>query len=148
MLTRPATPVARARRLDDLKLILESRRAEVLHELQDKIRSVRSDGIADRDVVDEAESSELDVQGDIGFALIQLKAQTLKEIDTALRRIEVGDYGDCSECRGEIAAARLRALPFAVRCRECEEAREATDRRERSLWHRDRTATLFPELPS
>ena len=55
---------------------------------------------------------------------MQLKAETLKKIDTALSRIEKGDYGNCFECGGEIAEARLRALPFVVRCRDCEEVRE------------------------
>ena len=137
--------VAKASRFKDLKTILESRRWELVHELQDKIRAVRSDGVTERDVVDDAESSEVDIQEDIGFALIQLKAETLKKIDTALRRIEEGDYGDCFECGGEIAEARLRALPFAVRCRDCEAAREATDRRERSMTFRG-SSSLFVDL--
>ena len=30
----------------------------------------------------------------------------------------------------------LRALPFAVRCKDCEEAREVAEERERALTHR------------
>ena len=70
---------------------------------------------------------------------MQLKAETLKKIDTALGRIEQGDYGNCFECGGEIAEARLRALPFAVRCRDCEEVRETVDRSQ----HRDSSALLL-----
>ena len=72
-------------------------------------------------MLDEGESSEIDIQDDIGFALIQMKAETLNKIDTALRRLREGTYGDCFECGGQIAEARLRALPFAVRCKDCEE---------------------------
>jgi DnaK suppressor protein len=117
--------------------MLEGRRAQLAHDVQDRIRGARSDGLGDRDVVDAAESSEVDIQDEIGFALIQLKSETLKMIDTALRRIEQGDYGDCFESGREIAEARLRALPFAVRCRDCEAVREAIDRRERSTEYRD-----------
>ena len=145
MLKKTSTAVAKARRLDDLRRSLRSRRAELAHEVQDRIRDVRSEGIGDRDVLDAAESSEIDIQDDIGFALIQLKAETLKKIDTALRRIEEGDYGDCFECGGEIAEARLHALPFAVRCRDCEAVREAADRRERSMAYRGSSA-LFADL--
>ena len=145
MLKKTSTAVAKARRLDDLRTSLQSRRAELAHEVQDRIRDVRSEGIGDRDVLDAAESSEFDIQDDIGFALIQLKAETLKTIDTALRRIEDGDYGDCFECGGEIAEARLRALPFAVRCRDCDAVREAADRRERSMASRGSSA-LFGDL--
>jgi RNA polymerase-binding transcription factor DksA len=54
-----------------------------------------------------------------------MKAETLnKRINEALNRLEEGKYGYCFECGEEISEARLRALPFAVRCKDCEEARE------------------------
>jgi DnaK suppressor protein len=145
MVKRTRTAVAKARRLDELRTVLESRRAELAQEVQGSIRGVRSDGTGDRDGLDAAESSEADSQDDLGFALIQLKAETLKNIDIALRRIEQGDYGDCFECGNEIAEARLRALPFAVRCRNCEALREASDRRERSMAYRG-SSGLFADL--
>jgi DnaK suppressor protein len=55
----------------------------------------------------------VNIQDDIEFALIQLKAETLNKIDMALQRIAEGNYGKCFECGDEIAEARLRALPFA-----------------------------------
>ena len=83
------TAGARARRLADVRAVLESRRAELSQEVDVRIRDVRSDGTGGRNVLDGAESSEIDIQDDIEFALIQMKAETLKKIDTALRRIEV-----------------------------------------------------------
>jgi DnaK suppressor protein len=71
--------------------------------------------------------------------------EMLKQIDAALRRLEEGSYGDCFECGAEIAQARLRALPFAVRCRECEQSREA-DERERFSGQRRGFPTLFLDL--
>lgn len=147
MLKRNTTAVAKARRLDDLRAILESRRAALSEDVQGRIREVRSEGIGDRDVLDAAESSVIDIQDDIGFALIQLNAETLKKVNTALRRIDEGDYGDCVECGGEIAEARLRALPFAVRCRDCEAIHETTDRRERLMASRGSSA-LFADSSS
>jgi DnaK suppressor protein len=133
-------------RFNDLKTILESRRSQIVRELQDRIRAVRSDGIADRDVLEAAERSELDLQDDIGFALIQLKTEMLNQIDAALRRLDEGNYGDCFECGGEIAEARLRALPFAVRCRECEQSHEASDERERFAGPRRASPALLLDL--
>ena len=137
--TTTTKAMAKASRLNDLRTILESRRIELLHELHNKIHDVRSDGISDRDVLDAAECSEVDIQDEIGFALMQLKTETLKKIETALSRIEEGDYGNCFECGGEIAEARLRALPFVVRCRDCEEMREIgqAQRRGASAFFRD-----------
>jgi DnaK suppressor protein len=137
--------VATAGRLEDVKASLESRRWQLAHDLRDKMRTVRSDGVTDRDVVDAAERSEADIQDDLGFAVLQLTAATLEKVDAALRRIEEGDYGECFECGGAIAGARLRALPFAVRCRDCEAGREATERRERGTeWRGVATSSFAP----
>jgi DnaK suppressor protein len=120
-------------RLFELKTSLESRRRELIQEVHGRIRDVRSDYITERDVLDPAESSEVNIQEEIGFALIQLKAETLNKIEMALQRIAEGNYGDCFECGDEIAEARLRALPFALRCKECEQARETPEQSKRSM---------------
>jgi hypothetical protein len=41
------------------------------------------------------------------------------------------------------AEARLRALPFAVRCKDCEEAREIAQQRERILARRGSSSLGF-----
>ncbi len=43
----------------------------------------------------------------------------LHRIGLALQRIELGDYGRCTVCGGEIPAARLGAMPEADRCAGC-----------------------------
>jgi DnaK suppressor protein len=145
MSTTTIDAVPKASRITDLKTMLESRRRDVVQALHERIRAARTNGITDRDVLDDAESSELDVQDEIGFALIQLKMEMLKQIDAALRRVEEGRYGDCFECGAEIAHARLRALPFAVRCRDCEQSREA-DERGRVMGQSRSTSPLFFDL--
>jgi DnaK suppressor protein len=119
-----------------LTKILEARRRQLVHEVQGKIRDGRRDYTKEREVLDEGESREVDIQDEIEFALIEMKTETLNKIDAALRRIREGTYGECSECGEKIPEARLRALPFAVRCRDCEEAREATELRERMTQRR------------
>ena len=99
------------------------------------------------DVFDAGESSEADIQEDIEFALIQMKAETLQKINEALARLEDGKYGFCFECGDEIAEQRLRALPFAVRCKDCEEAREVAEQRERSSQRRG-SSSLFYDMSS
>ena len=91
---------------------------------------------------DAAETSESDIQDDIEFALIQMKAETLQRIHEALERLEEGSYGHCYECGDEISPQRLRALPFAVRCKDCEEAREVAAQRERSTSRRAQSFVL------
>ena len=137
---------AKASRYDELKKMLEDRRRELMNEVQGKIRDARSDGTKERDVLDQGESSEVDIQEDIEFALIQMKAETLNKINEALARLEDGNYGQCFECGEEIAEARLRALPFAVRCKDCEEARENAQQRERVLARRGSSSTLLFDM--
>ena len=131
----------------ELKRMLEGRRRDILSEVQGRIRDVRAEG-SDKphDVLDQGESSDVDIQEDIEFALIQMKAETLNKIDEALSRLEEGTYGHCFECGDEIAEQRLRALPFAVRCKDCEEARENAENRERQLQSRRGTSSLFLDM--
>ena len=129
---RVVAPPATAARYEALKCILIERQRTVLSEVQDKIRDVRSARSGHDDaVLDTGETSAVAIQEDIAFALIQMKAETLTSIDQALARFTEGTYGLCFECGDEIALLRLRALPFAVRCKNCEQAREMAQQRER-----------------
>jgi DnaK suppressor protein len=111
-----------ATRNTELRDMLRERRREMQDEVQSRIRDGRTD--QSKDVCDDLEHSDADIQGDIEFALLQMRAETLARIDEALVRLEAGAYGSCVECDGEISERRLRALPFAVRCQACEERRE------------------------
>jgi DnaK suppressor protein len=136
-------------RYNELKHMLEERRREIQAEVQGKMRDVRSEGTWGNkvnEVLDAVESSEADIQEDIEFALIQMKSETLNKINDALSRLEQGEYGYCFECGEEISEKRLRALPFAVRCKECEEAREVAEQRERQLAARRGASSLFFDM--
>ena len=145
--TKRSTAVAEAptsERYDELRKILEDRQRDILSEVQGRIRGVRAEGSEKpHEVMDPGETSEVDIQEDIEFALIQMKAETLNKINEALSRLEEGTYGRCFECGDEIAQARLRALPFAVRCKDCEEARENAQKRERMAQRRGGASSLF-----
>jgi DnaK suppressor protein len=146
--TTKATKAAagKSSRYNELRKMLEDRRRELMNEVQGKMRDVRSAEGKEREVLDQGESSEVDIQEDIEFALIQMKSETLNKIDAALRRLEEGTYGNCFECGDEISEARLRALPFAVRCIECEEARESAEQRERMMARKSGSSALFFDM--
>jgi DnaK suppressor protein len=143
----PETP-ARSRYIE-LKKMLEDRQRELFAEVQGKMRDVRDEGTwgaKQNEVLDAVESSEADIQDEIEFALISMKSETLNKINDALLRLEHGDYGNCYECGEEIAEKRLRALPFAVRCKDCEEARENAQQRERQVAQRRGSSSLFFDM--
>jgi DnaK suppressor protein len=137
-------------RYSDLKRMLEERRREILNEVQGRIRGQREADTWGKvhEVLDAGESSEADIQEDLEFALIQMKAETLTKINEALGRLEEGTYGYCSDCGGEVSGPRLRALPFAVRCKECEEAREVAVEREKVMAQRRNGPAFFFDMSS
>jgi DnaK suppressor protein len=135
-------------RYAELKQMLDARRREIQAEVQGKMRDVREEGTwgGQNEVLDAVESSEADIQEDIEFALIQMKSETLNKINDALSRLEHGNYGNCFDCGEEIAEKRLRALPFAVRCKDCEEVKENAEQRERQVAARRGTSALFLDM--
>jgi DnaK suppressor protein len=130
---RPKTVASRARqaRQRDLQAMLQDRQREMQSLLQHRVRRLPSDRPVEG--LDETEHAEADIQEHIEVALIQMKGETLQRVREALVRLDAGEYGDCVECGGEIAEQRLRALPFAVRCRACEELYEQQATREKRL---------------
>jgi RNA polymerase-binding transcription factor DksA len=68
---------------------------------------------------------------ELDLAVLQLKAERCRRISDAMHRLEDGTFGCCETCGGRIPTARLRALPFADRCRSCQEREEAIQNRGR-----------------
>jgi DnaK suppressor protein len=129
----------------ELRAMLEARRRDLLGAVPGKVRDAGAVATgATTDVLDDAECSQLDSQEGIEFALIELKAETLIKITAALAHLEAGSYGRCRECGDEIAETRLRALPFAGRCKDCEEYREVAGLRERAQPRRGQALLGFP----
>ena len=136
-------------RYTELKQMLEERQRELQAAVQGKMRDVRAEGTWGgklNEVLDTVESAEADIQEDLEFALVQMKSETLNKVNDALVRLEQGSYGNCFDCGEEIAEKRLRALPFAVRCKDCEETRETAEQRERQLTARRGTSSLFLDM--
>jgi DnaK suppressor protein len=131
-------------RTADLRKMLTVRRGEMRNDVQSRIRQGRTGERTD--ARDDIDLSDADIQGDIEFALIQMRTETLSRIDVALFRLAAGDYGACVDCKAEIAPRRLHALPFAVRCQGCEERREQSQGRARQLAQRRGSVSLFPDI--
>jgi DnaK suppressor protein len=97
-----------------------ARRRQLNDDLQVRRARIREHGaaaaVAKRS--DDVDESDLDV------ALIDIGTAALHAIDRAIECLDEGTYGLCTRCGAPIGEARLRALPFAVYCRECETARE------------------------
>src|SRR5579871_4731928 len=53
--------------------------------------------------------------------LIERVEERLKAIDSAFDRLEHDRYGICARCGEEIPVERLKALPFAIYCVDCQQ---------------------------
>ncbi len=114
-------------RYEELHQTLDARLCELEQELDRKLRDVRStDGYGGevRGGLDSAETADADLQQDIGIAVLEMRVAALRGAREALAARAIGAYGQCAECGGVISEKRLKAHPFAVRCRDCEEACE------------------------
>jgi DnaK suppressor protein len=109
------------KRYEVLNRMLVDRQAEI----RTKLRSLRVVLPAEVTQVRDAEEQSMEefVLG-ADFALMEMESETLREIDEAIQRLSDGTYCICSECDEKISEARLKALPFATVCRDCQAQRE------------------------
>jgi RNA polymerase-binding protein DksA len=61
---------------------------------------------------------------ELDYTLEENSGHVLAEIDAALKRIEEGTYGICTNCGKEIPVDRLEALPWATLCIDCQRSVE------------------------
>jgi len=67
---------------------------------------------------------------EIQVTLVGRRTEQVVQIQDALARLADGNYGFCQDCGEFIGVPRLRALPFAQRCRDCQGQAEWRARRE------------------
>lgn len=127
--------IGQAARNELLRSMLEDRRREI----QDTLRSLRVPSVAETGA-DFEEQGITELVNQVNVVLMQMKSDTLRKIDGALRRLEAGAYGFCVECVEEISSARLKALPFAALCFECAESEEESSAQRGSLRRHTRSS--------
>ena len=120
-MTKTKTSSEDRKRYEVLNRMLMDRQAEI----RTKLRSLREVLPAEVAQVRDAEEQSMEefVLG-MDFALMEMESETLRQIDEAIQRLSDGTYGVCSECDEKISEARLKALPFATVCRDCQAQRE------------------------
>ena len=101
-----------------LKQALLKRRAALLATLRSELNSLNEKG--ERDVGDQLDSA-LDTEySEVCSQLAECESRELENIQGALQRLARGKYGVCEECEAKIPVARLRALPYASLCVNCQ----------------------------
>lgn len=60
--------------------------------------------------------------------LQQIDTTRLKQVMAALKRIDLGEYGECQTCFDDINPKRLESNPAAVNCIECQAKLDMKDK--------------------
>lgn len=108
---------------DAYKQKLAAQRNEIVRKLSN-FRSESNEVETDvaQDLADKAESS---YTKEFLLSLSDAEREQLFLIDSALRRIDRGEFGQCQLCQKEISKKRLNALPWTSLCIECQEKSES-----------------------
>ena len=118
MRTRESQAENKCERVEALAGILQERRRRIQAELRTIFRRLQAEKRPETgDNVDQA------VYGfdrELGSARVDQLSQTLRHIDNALAQHAEGRYGRCVTCNAQIIVERLRSLPFALYCRDCQ----------------------------
>jgi RNA polymerase-binding protein DksA len=112
---------AEEKRLQTLRELLSHLRNETLA----RIREYRQeqDEASTPPPADELDMARSLAEVETEAGLIERAEYRLKAIDAALSRLERGRYGKCEDCGLNIPLERLRALPLATRCVDCQAKR-------------------------
>ena len=101
---------------------LDAMRAQLMRNVREELHEGREtqkdEGMDTYDLASEARDRE------ISHILTDRDREKVAAIDEALSRVADGSYGVCEECGGDIAEARLAALPFTRLCVTCQAERE------------------------
>lgn len=95
---------------------LLARQEELMREMRrlgDDARQAQQEGV--EDPIDSVESSEGKAAN---FKVNTIAAESLKQVQAALQRIDDGTYGTCIDCGRPVQEARLEAIPWTPYCLE------------------------------
>jgi len=138
---KSATKVSLSKKTEEerksaLRIALIKKREEIVKEAKSEISKYikgETRQLVDT-ALDDGDWSVVDLSEDISLQKLSSHRETLLKIDEALRKLQEGTYGKCEDCGEEISEERLKVLPFAIYCRDCQEKiefLEAIERKER-----------------
>ena len=101
--------------LNKFKKILETKRDELERIVRNRDAITIEKSADALDEVQHASERELAIRN------LDRESNLLRNVRSALRRLEDGSFGTCLHCEEEISPKRLDALPWAPFCIQCQE---------------------------
>jgi DnaK suppressor protein len=113
------------KQLDHFREILNAWKRELMYEVDRTVHHMQDEAANFPDPNDRATQ-----ESEFGLELRtrDRERKLLRKIDSALARIDEGNYGYCEETGEEIGLKRLEARPVATLCVEAQERRELAER--------------------
>jgi DnaK suppressor protein len=110
-----------------------ARRQEVQQQIDALLAQHRADQIRSREesVADTEDLSTQNSNTHQQLSILEVRNQMRLQLDAALQRLEEGGYGLCEDCQKPISEERLKALPFARRCIDCQRHAELLEQIEK-----------------
>jgi DnaK suppressor protein len=108
--------------VQELKALVDQRRAALAREFGDDLQRVREDRLDNvvGAVPDPGDESVQSLIQDLDQADASRDLSELRTLEAARARIDDGSYGICINCGQDIGFERLRANPGAERCIRCQ----------------------------
>ncbi|HEX5514808.1 MAG TPA: TraR/DksA family transcriptional regulator [Gammaproteobacteria bacterium] len=115
-----------AKELREFEVLLRERHQKLRQEIHQAL--MESDDVHWQEMAgrvhDSAEESVADLIIDLNIRQLDSQVQELYAVESALARQRNGTYGICVDCGQPIKVERLRAMPTAIRCIDCQSRHE------------------------
>ena len=120
-------------RTERLRQLLLARRQEVQQQIDALLAQHRADQtrLREESVADTEDLSTQNSNSHQQLSILEVRNQMRLQLDAALQRLEEGAYGICEDCQKPISEERLKALPFARRCIDCQRHAELLEQIEK-----------------
>ena len=108
--------------LTELKEMLENRRRDLLENIETRrTRDTHVDADENKEELDIASTNQRQA---VALRVLDNESKLLRQINRALEKIEIGEYGLCEGTEEPIGYARLKAIPWARHSVTYKEERE------------------------
>lgn len=108
--------------IQDREGIIKEAKSEIARYIKGETRQIVESGM------DDGDWSVLDLSEDVNFKRLAAHRERLIKIDAALGKLREGTYWICEDCGEPINVERLKVMPFAIYCKDCQEKREELDK--------------------
>ncbi|MBO7190962.1 MAG: TraR/DksA family transcriptional regulator [Elusimicrobiaceae bacterium] len=93
-------------------------------EAAERLKNKKDMDMPEAEVGDPIDDATRSLDKEILFELSGNAHNTIEQIEAALRKMDKGIYGLCEYCRQPIPKKRIKALPFARYCINCQHSTE------------------------